>query len=339
MKSVRRMHRNESPYPPSPQVIKAIREWIDKVNNYSDPDLWRELASALEKYTGFPKSMLVFAPGSLSLIRIAITIALKNHGRLITYRPTFEAIPAFSKSYGVNLYMVTLRPRDFELDIFQILNLKPKRNDIIYVSNPNNPTGNIVIKSKSHLEELLSTEALVVLDEAYYEFSGVSYADLVKHWSNLVILRTLSKAFCIAGLRLGYAIASEELIREFRSLASPFDISLLTYVAAIEALNNLEYMRDIVRKIINERERVYRELLRLKGVKPYKSHANFILISLEDLGIESHVAHEYFKNKGILINVYPYEELLRYCIRVTISKAEDNEYFLESLKKLIEEKT
>lgn len=332
---MRRMHRNESPYPPSPQVIKSVREWISKINNYSDPSLWRELANALEKYTGFPHSMLVYAPGSLALIRNAIIIALKNCGRLITYRPTFEAVLPFAKSYGVTSCTVNLRSEDFELDISQLLNFKPNRNDIIYISNPNNPTGNIIIKSKSELEELLSTEALVVLDEAYYEFSGVTYADLTKDWSNLIILRTLSKAFCLAGARLGYAIASEELVNKFRSLISPFDIPLLTYIAAIEALNDIDYMRNVIRKIINEREKMYNELLGLEGVKPYRSYTNFILISLEVLGIEAYVAHEYFKNQGILITIYPQENMLEYCIRVSISNAEDNEYFLHHLKKLI----
>ena len=198
----------------------------------------------------------------------------------------------------------------------------PDGMKMIFLCSPNNPTGNLV--SEETVRSIAeSTEGIIYLDEAYAEFAEKSLLKLVKDYDNLVVGRTLSKAFGLAGLRLGYAVAPEWIAEQYRRIAPLFSISSLSLAAGVVSLNDLEYMRQTVSKIILERERL---LDSLKNANP--SQGNFLFIHTRE---KSDLVMERLLSKGVVIrdcSSFPGSD--GHCIRVTVGTPEQNERFLRA---------
>jgi len=211
-----------------------------------------------------------------------------------------------------------------------------EKTKIIVIINPNNPLGYAI--SKDVIRKYLETGKVVVVDEAYYEFYGKTVADLIDEFDNLIVLRTLSKAFALAGIRLGYLLSNKRVVKYIRKAVPPFILSSLVEELGIAALSDIDYMRDIVRRIISERERVYKELSRMRGVTPCKSMANFLLVRVDhpkypkvgklvaDLLSRRILVRDLSDREGIEADKY---------FRVTIGTAEENNLFIDSLRELL----
>jgi histidinol-phosphate aminotransferase len=330
-----RLDLNESPYSPSPKVLDAIAREAVRLNRYPEPELKRSLEERLAEYSGVkPENVIVSCGADLILQNLFQAVASPGSNAIVPF-PAFFAYDRMFGVIGVNVKRVKLEEKGDEwvLNIGEIVNFtrKDEKAKLVVIDNPNNPTGSLLLKSESDALEIVENayerNILVVFDEAYYEFSGVSFADLVESYENVVIVRTMSKAFSLAGARLGYAIMHKKLAAIMRAMLPPFP-PRLSLVAGLAALEDLDYSRRMINLIVSERERVRKELNSIPGVKAYKSYTNFLLVKTP---IENVV--EKLLENGVAVRGVP---LGSEWFRASIGSSEENEIFIETLKSLID---
>ncbi len=288
------LSRNECPYPPSPKVLEYLGKYVKFVNRYEVPELTKELMMELSNYTSLPEGFIEVLPGSEALF-IYMSEALRSLGLTLVYSsPTF--IPAIEdlKMRGVQLKDVPL-DEDYRLNIEEI-SKAGSRESILYIVNPNNPTGGKVLDCDV-LPKLLRMYRAVILDESYYEFSDLTCADLLEEHDNLLILRTLSKAFCLAGARVGYVLGAAKLRNALLRTRRLYDVSLLSMAAAIGALKDLNYMRETVSKIKETKNWFIAEVRRIDGTEVINTLTNFVLINKKNY--DSRTLANYFRRHGI----------------------------------------
>ncbi len=311
---------NESPY--SINVTAKAAAKIN-TNRYPDPEA-RELKKIIAKDLGVNQDNILQGNGSDELIYYLIT----TFGGPVLYAvPTFSMYGIISQALGEEKIEISL-DREFDLDIGKILSaVKKERPRVIFISSPNNPTGNC-FSSDRIFKIIKKSKGIVVVDEAYQPFSSKrGFLPLLRDYKNLVILRTLSK-IGLAALRIGFLIADAEIIREVNKVRLPFNVNSLSQAVAIEALKDKKLLNSFIRTIISERERLYKEMLKIKGIKPFPTEANFILFKTRDPeGI-----YNALLKRGVLVRNI--SDLVRNCLRVTIGTPEENKVFLKTLKGL-----
>jgi histidinol-phosphate aminotransferase len=239
--------------------------------------------------------------------------------------PTFSMYGIIAQALGESHKGIPL-DRDLDLDMDKIsAYIKKSRPKLIFLSSPNNPTGNC-FSSDRILRVLDMAKGIVVLDEAYQPFaSKKGFLSLLKDYKHLVILRTLSK-IGLASLRVGYLVADSALIREVDKVRLPFNINALSQAIAEEAMRGSS-LREPVRAIISERERLYGALLNMPGVRPYPSEANFIFFKVHD----SDAVYKKLLRRGVLVRNM--NTAIRGAMRVTVGTPAENDLFIEALKK------
>jgi len=250
-------------------------------------------------------------------------------GKILFPVPTFSMFKLVTVALGLEPLEVELDER-FDIDIKETLKvLKEKNPDLIFLASPNNPTGNCFTEGKI-IEIIENSRGIVVVDEAYGDFSGKTYLNIIDKHENLIILRTMSK-LGFAGIRLGILFGKAELAKEINKVRLPFNINSLTQGVANVVLDDLSFVRENVQLITKGKERVYNSIKNLSGVEAFSSDANFILFRVKD-------ADKTFKeliDKGVLIRNFNSPGRLENCLRVTIGKPEENEAFIEVLSQII----
>ncbi|MHA2224352.1 MAG: pyridoxal phosphate-dependent aminotransferase [Candidatus Hodarchaeales archaeon] len=323
MKEIK-LNMNEIPFQPQDNVVQSAKKGIPFLNRYSSPKDLFKLLKHLADYTGVPKRHIIVGPGSDLLLR---DIVLSTQGRkVIMVFPTFFPTYSTVKQFSTNLITVPLEPPQFELDPYLILK-ELNEPSLIIIDNPNNPTGILLLRKNMVKEFLENNNALIVLDEAYFEFSGSSYAHMVEDYPNLGVVRSFSKAFGLAGARIGYIVAG----KSFLDLFSTYDIFLpqSSILAVTEALKDSRYMKENIKRTILERTRVEKELS-LMGITVYPSVTNFMLIhtKIPELGKK-------LENRGIL--VFDLSNRWRSgFIRVSLGLPEENDILIAILNELME---
>ncbi|HEX6289821.1 MAG TPA: histidinol-phosphate transaminase [Herpetosiphonaceae bacterium] len=316
---------NENPYGPSPRAVEAIAAY-PYYAIYPDPDQL-PLRRALARYTGQPESRILCGNGSDEIIDLLMRLFLAPGDAVVEAPPTFGM---YSFNTGVVGGRIVQVPRDghWNVDVERIAEaVQAERAKLVFLPSPNNPDGSIL--PRAAVERLLELPAVIVIDEAYAEFSGASVADLVGTVPNLIVLRTFSKWAGLAGLRIGYGLIPEPIIQHLWKIKPPYNINMAANAAAIASLDDLPYLMDNVRRIVAERERVFGELQMIAGLRPYPSQANFILIRLHDgRGKELKAALE---QRGILIRHYN-KPGLSDCVRVSIGTPAQNDRLLAALR-------
>lgn len=309
---------NENPYPPAENVIRAIKENVFRINRYPSP-YYRVLRELLSEYTGFAPENIAISSGASDLIRLVTDVLLEPFDRVLIPMPSYTMYVMYSM----------LRDASIETRIYDGYAIDGcyDRGKLAFLCSPNNPTGNEVgIKA---IEEFLQNFDYVVVDEAYFEFSGNSCAHLLGHYDNLIVLRSFSKFFGLAGMRVGYAIADEGVVKAIEKVRSPFAVSMLGQIAAVEALRSVEYYRRVAELIVSERERLRSELSKIFHV--YESRANFLLVKHDIPDIA-----EKLMEKGILVrDVTGLEGLSGPHFRVTVGRVYENDRFLEAVGEIV----
>jgi histidinol-phosphate aminotransferase len=206
-----------------------------------------------------------------------------------------------------------------------------KRAKIAFLASPNNPTGNIT--PQPHIRELVDAGVVVVVDEAYYEFSGVTVAPLVADYDNLIVLRSFSKWAGLAGLRAGYGIFPPQIARHLTKIKPPYNVNVAAQVAVKASLADIAYLQGTVRAMIAERERLFSRLSELGFLKPYPSQANFILCSVVDG--EAQKLHRGLQQVGIFVRYFDTPQL-RSCLRISVGRPEHTDALISALTKLRE---
>src|SRR6266705_310061 len=294
-----KLNSNENPYGPGPAVLKALGDH-NKYNNYPDVDS-TALRTALSAYTGLDSRFIVLSHGSNELINLLWHIFLSVGDNIICCTPTFSLYTFVTTFCGAYVLEVP-RTADYEVDIDAIMAALTPETKLITLCSPNNPTGNPV--SETDVLALLDTGRIVVVDEAYVEFSHQpgGLADLVPHYRNLVILRTFSKWAGLAGLRIGYGLLPEWMVR-------------------------------YVRRIIEERERLFNMLAAQPYLEPVPSQGNFILAHVsEDLKVE-HIRAA-VESHGVLLRYFHHPYLSDF-VRVTVGRPEHTDVLATALAQVM----
>ncbi|MCM8781695.1 MAG: histidinol-phosphate transaminase [Candidatus Omnitrophica bacterium] len=329
LKEVIKMASNENPLGPSPYAKAAIRNGLSETNRYPDSQgfyLKRKLAKTL----GLASSNVVLGNGSDELIDIIIKTFVEEDEKIITADGTFLEYEIISQVNGRRINKVPLR--DFRYDLKAIGKRIDRKTKLIFVANPNNPTGTYVTKEEIEgFIRLLPKDVLLVLDEAYDTFIDVKdFPNGLKYIKNknVIVLKTFSKAYGLAGLRIGYAIAKPEFVSSMEKVRQPFNVNLLAQKAAIAALDDTDFLRQTRKTVLKGKRYLYKHLTRL-GLSYIPSVANFILVDMRRDGVG--VFREMLKYGVIVRDMKQYG--LKNFIRVTIGTEKENKKFIQALQK------
>ncbi|MEK6725670.1 MAG: histidinol-phosphate transaminase [Deltaproteobacteria bacterium] len=321
---------NENPYPLPDDLKDKVSKALNEVslNRYPDPYAG-ELKGLISRWLSVPEEFLMLGNGSDELIQAILIATSWGSPTVVVPSPTFSMYKITGLAVGHRIVEIPL-DESFDIDPAAIIDAcRKERAKVVFLSTPNNPTGNRFSDDKV-LEVVKGAQALVVIDEAYGDFSGKTLVPYLKENMNLIILRTLSK-IGLAGLRVGIMAANPDLLNELDKVRLPYNINSLSQAVAAVVLNNMDAIDGQIGAITSERQRLYRALKGLDGVTPYPSDANFILFKVRD----ADDLHKRLVENGILIRNLNRPGRLENCMRVTIGNPEENHAFLVAMKKLL----
>jgi histidinol-phosphate aminotransferase len=312
---------NESPYGFAQAVSKIAGI---RTNRYPDPEA-RALKRLIAKDLGVKTENILFGNGSDELIYYLIT----TFAGPVSYPvPTFSMYGIIGQALGEKKIEIPL-DKNFDLDIDRFLvAIKKGKPGLIFLSSPNNPTGNCFSADRM-LKIIEASQGLVIVDEAYQPFaSEKGMLPLLKDYRNLVIMRTLSK-IGLAALRLGFMIADPEIIEEVNKVRLPFNVNAFSQAIATAALKGKKELRASIKTIVSERERLLEGLGKLEGVTAFPSEANFVLFRMHDPDF----VYTALLKKGILLRNI--KDVVSGCLRVTVGTPRENIAFLKALKEIV----
>lgn len=321
---------NESPRPPSKTVIEAVKKQVMSINRYPDGGCFY-LREALSKKLNISGDNIVFGNGSDEIIILALETFIRPGDEVITANPTFLVYGIASMVKGAKVRRVPLN--NYRYDLKAMLKAITRKTKVIFIANPDNPTGTYVTKKELNIFlKNVPKDILIFIDEAYYEFAkGADYPEtlkMIKHENNnIIIARTFSKAYGLAGLRVGYGLARKDIACVLNKVREPFNVNSLAQCAAIAALKDDSYMEETIKFIEEEKKRYYDVFESLK-VKYVPSKTNFILINTER---DSKKIFNYLLTKGIITREMSAWGLDGF-IRVTIGLAKENDVFFKTFK-------
>ncbi len=334
LREVIKLASNENPLGPSPKAVEAIRKAAFGLNRYPDSQGFY-LKKKLAKILGVGTANLVLGNGSDELIDIIIKTFVEDDENIVTSDTTFLEYEIIASVYGRKIVKVPLRY--FKYDLESMKKRIDKKTKVVFIANPNNPTGTYV--TKYELDDFISglpDNLLVVLDEAYDAFIDVNdFPNTLKRFNkkNIIILKTFSKSYGLAGARLGYAVANEELAGYMERARQPFNINSLAQAGALSALDDKEFLRK-TRKIVLEGKSYLYDNLKKLGLAYVPTVANFILIDAGQNGFE---LFEKMLKFGVIVRDMKQYGLKNF-IRVTIGTKKENERFIKVLRKILKGK-
>ncbi len=285
-----------------------------------------QLYSQLGQYTGIEEDCIAAGSGSDQIIELLLSTV--GGKRATVFTPTFSYFVNRCELHGIKVNSVPLS-RNFELATREFVR-SAKRSDLVYICSPNNPTGNQF--GREEIIDILDSldGRLVLVDEAYVDFADYSLSRDASRRSNLIVLRTLSKAFGLAGARVGYMIANRRFASVFRStIQSPYPISVLSLAIASGVLARAEQVKKTIDSVRSERGRVMERLSGLNGIKTFRSDANFLFV---ETGKSSELISKALGGAGIVVKQLGTISGHRGCIRVTIGTPEMNDRFLQCVE-------
>lgn len=321
---------NENPYEFPPEVLRKIYEEISSgdINRYPDARAER-LRGRLAEYTGVNPENIMVGNGSDELI-LNIMLTFGTGAEFVVTTPTFSMYEAHGRVASARKAEAPRR-EDFSVDMEALKETAGHPGvKVIIICTPNNPTGNAT--PPGEIEDLLAnTKSIVVVDEAYGEFGGESCIPLLDRYPNLIVLKTFSKAFGLAGLRVGYLLAHRSAIDELLRVKQPYNLNTFSQTAARVVLENLFPFRERIKKILEERDRLFSELSALPGIDVFPTQANFILFRTP---MPAKKVYEGLLESGILIRNLD-GPALNGCLRVTVGTSEENGLFIEKLAEIL----
>lgn len=298
-------------------------------NRYPDPLQWR-VKEKLSELKGARPEQIFLGNGSDEAIDLLIRgFCEPNQDSILITEPTYGMYSVCADVNAVNVQQVLLTP-DFDLDLEALPKTFDATTKIIFLCSPNNPTANLLDREKI-LEVLKRFYGLVVIDEAYIDFAkSKSFIHELDKYPNLVVLQTFSKAWGLAGLRLGMAFASEQVISILNKIKYPYNVNIRTQELALDALENHRHKDAWVKEIIKQRTKMIKALAKLKITeKVYPSDGNFILVKVYD----AHATYQYLLDKKIIVRDRSRVTLCYNCIRITIGTPDENDRLLKALEK------
>ncbi len=326
-----KLNTNESPYPPSPEVIRAVSaDEVSDLRLYSDPTAKSLKEKIARRYSVNPENVFV-SNGSDESLNFFFMAFCSSENAVVFPEISYGFYKVFAELYGISYKQIPLSD-DFSINVDDYTNIKKH----VVIANPNAPTG--LTLPVNEIEKIVKTnpDNLVLIDEAYVDFGGVSVIPLTKKYDNLVVVQTFSKSRSLAGARLGYAIGNKEIIEDLEKIkysTNPYNINRLTLVAGAAAIDSDDYFMGNCEKIKKTREYTQNELEKL-GFYSIPSSANFIFAKSDK--IKGETLYEKLKEKGVLVRHFTKEKICNFN-RITIGTQEEMEIFIEKVKECLNE--
>jgi histidinol-phosphate aminotransferase len=273
IEKIDKLDAGENIYGPSPLVIKSLSQYMG-YQFYPDPE-YVQLRKKISIYTQVSMERIFISNGADEIIDLILRLILNVGDEVIDCPPTFSSY-SLSTILNRGVAKVIKRKSDFSLDTNLILQSITKKTKVVFICNPNNPTGNIT--PLNEIEILLNTGIVVCVDEAYIEFGGVSTVSLLDKYPNLIIIRSLSKWAGIAGLRLGYGLMSSYLVSQLMKIKPPYNVNSAAVIAGIASLEDSPYRKMIVKKIVSERQKLEKEIKKIGNYIVTPSNGNFVYV-------------------------------------------------------------
>lgn len=308
---------NENPFP-------------NGLNRYPDPQQM-QLKNKLAALKGLRPSQILCGNGSDEVLDLIFRAFCEpNKDAIITLTPTYGMYAVLANLNGIQQQCVSLTA-DFQIDVPAVLNAIQPNSKLLFICSPNNPSGNVM--NRTAVKGILKAfQGLVVIDEAYIDFTNTeSWLEGLSEHPNLVVTQTLSKAYGLAGIRLGICYASEEIIEVLNKIKPPYNINSLTQNAALTAISKQENTKQQLKIILDQRTELIKEFKKIAWIeKLYPTDANFILIRVDNANLR----YEKLKNKGIIVRNRTHEDGCTNCLRITVGTAEENKRLINTLNTL-----
>ena len=330
---LKRMMINENPLPPSEKVIQAVMEAARLGNRYPDngPRLRAKIA---KKYDLGPENVYL-SHGSSEIIDMIMRLFVTPGDEVLLPNPTFSLYGIRAKALGGAVVAVDLS-RDLQYDVPAMLRAITPRTKVIIVCSPNNPTGDFI--PDDDLMKIVEVGIPTMIDEAYLEYHPErgSKAGLIRKYNHIIVSHTLSKAYGMAGIRFGYCLADETLIRYFRQMQMPWNASLLSMAAAEAALDEEEELKRKAAYNNAGVEYVVKELSKIPGVKPYNSYGNYVMVDATDAGVTGkEIVDHLFEKDGIMLKSFASFRGRTGFFRIAIGTHEENTLCVQAIRRFL----
>lgn len=319
-----KLNTNENPYPPSPRVAEALAAEAERLRLYPDP-MANRLRARVAELCQVPVEGTLVGNGSDELLTMAVRTFAEAGDIIVSPEPTYTLYKTLCEIQGARYAPVPYRD-DYSLNAALI----PARTRLVFVANPNSPSGTLV-PEETLARVAAAISGVLVVDEAYVDFARKNCSGLLKERKNVVILRTLSKSFSLAGLRVGYALADKNIIDEFSKVKDSYNVSRMAIAGGLAALEDVAWMRENARKIIATRKRLTARLEAL-GFFVFPSEANFVLARIVSYPASQIYLH--LKKRRILVRYYDTPRLQN-CLRISVGTDEEIEKLLVQIAEII----
>ncbi len=325
-----RLDFNENTVGCSPKVLEAI-------NNIKEEEIaaypeYKEFKAKLANSIKVKPEQLMVTNATDEAIMIIMQTYVEKGDEVILPIPTFAMFKFYAQLVEVKIKEIPYTS-NLAFPTKKVLNTISKKTGLVILCNPNNPTGTLIDKKDvvEIVEKAQKNDALVLLDEAYYQYSGVECLNLIDKYPNLIIIRTFSKAYGLAGLRVGYIVSDEGIIRNLLKAGSPYSVNTVAMVAASVAIEGLDYVKWYVNEVKKAKKIMYDELKKLK-IKTYPTAANFLIAKFPK---KSKEVETKLKEKGILVRDRSDYPLLNDCLRIGIGTVKQTRQLIHALKEIL----
>lgn len=332
LETVYKLSFNENPYGPSPRAVEAMREAAARVHLYPD-SYGTELMQSIAAGFQVEVNQVLLSNGADEMINLVAQTFLKPGDQAVIPSPTFGAYAAATRMVGAEPVVVELT--DLTVDLNKVMGAVTGKTKIIFVCNPNNPTGTMV--SLAELEDFIRSlpgKVLVVLDEAYNEYTDepvkTSGVGLISRYPNVAVIRTFSKVYALAAVRVGYLLASPEMVALMHKVRPPFNVNAIGQTGALAALRDREYLAGVRRKNRIERDFLTEQLASL-GVRTAPSYTNFIMA---DVGRDSLPVYENLARRGVIVRP-GFQFGLSSHLRISIGSRHENQALIAALADIL----
>jgi len=329
-----KLNANENPYGLPEEIIEEILRKAKNLEYSRYPNANSEkLSEIVSSFWGLTRDNIVIGNGSDELIDYLIKAFSEKERRIITTAPSFAMYKIYSIINGANFIQIPLSQSNFSLNEDKVLEeAKKEDSSIVFIAYPNAPTGNYFAEDKI-MKIIEESGCLVVVDEAYYEFGEKTFLPLISQYDNLVILRTFSKSYSLASLRVGYLLSNPEIINEVRKVKSPFNVNTFSQLAAQVVFENKEILKDSIKKIVEEREKLIKRISEFPPFKAHPSQTNFVLVETGSKE-STDLVYNSLLEQGILVQTVSDSVFsgTRYFLRITVGNKEENDILLKGLE-------
>lgn len=327
---------NENPFGPSLKAIEAIEKECKNINRYPESVL-SELQEELANYSGVKQSqVIVGGDGADEIIDVLAKTFIDEGDEFIVPLPSYMYYEYLLQQYGARPVYAKWNLDENKLDKDSIVNAINEKTKMIFLCTPNNPTGTLI--DKEIIKEIASNnpDVLVVVDEAYFEYSEVTNKDLIDEYDNIFIIRTMSKVMGLAGMRVGYGLACNEIIEYMHRIKPVFSLTRLSYVATLNTLRDKKYIEESIEKGIESRQYLYDELSKIDSLNVFPSKSNFMLIGIKDTGFTASELSLELMKKGVIVrDCTSFKGLDEYWIRISICTLDEDEKFIKIMNEVL----